>query len=133
MPPNLSAQQFVTKWKNVTTSERASAHSHFNDLCALLGQPTPLEADPAGNNYAFERGATKSAGPTKGGHGWADVWKRNCFAWEYKKGGADLDKAYAQLLQYREALDNPPLLVVSDMRTIQVHTNITNITHLKRC
>ncbi len=126
MPPTMSAQQFVNKWKNVTTTERASAQSHFIDLCSLLREQNPLDADPTGNNYAFERGAAKGVGPTKGSHGWADVWKRNCFAWEYKKGGADLDKAYAQLLQYREALDNPPLLVVSDMHTIQAHTNITN-------
>jgi hypothetical protein len=30
------------------------------------------------------------------------------------------------LLQYRESLENPPLLVVSDLQTIQVHTNFTN-------
>ncbi len=126
MPTTISPQQFVDKWRKVTTTERASAQSHFNDLCALLGQQTPLEADPAGEVYAFERGAAKAAGPTKGGRGWADVWKRGAFAWEYKKGGADLQKAYGQLLQYREALENPPLLVVSDMQTIQAHTNITN-------
>lgn len=126
MPPTMSPQQFVERWKRATTTERAGAQSHFIDLCALLGQPTPLEADPSGEQYAFERGAAKAAGPTKGSHGWADVWKRGAFAWEYKKGGADLAKAYAQLLQYREALENPPLLVVSDMQTIQVHTNITN-------
>ena len=37
------------------------------------------------------------------------------FAWEYKGQHANLDKAYDQLLQYREALENPPLLIVSDM------------------
>ena len=30
------------------------------------------------------------------------------------------------VLQYRESLENPPLLVVSDLQTIQVHTNFTN-------
>ena len=35
-------------------------------------------------------------------------------------------KAYEQLLKYREALENPPLLVVSDMQQIVVHTNFTN-------
>ena len=107
-------------------TERAAAQSHFNDLCALLGQPTPLEADPRGEWYAFERGAAKTGGPTHGAQGWADVWKRGAFAWEYKKPGGDLKRAYEQLLQYREALENPPLLVVSDLRTLQAHTNITN-------
>jgi chromosome segregation protein len=33
-----------------------------------------------GDWYCFERGATKTAG----GEGWADVWMRNHFGWEYK-------------------------------------------------
>ncbi len=48
MPSALSPQEIVARWRNVTTTERAAAQSHFNDLCALLGQPTPLEADPRG-------------------------------------------------------------------------------------
>jgi hypothetical protein len=31
-----------------------------------------------------------------------------------------------RVLQYRESLENPPLLVGSDLQTIQVHTNFTN-------
>jgi len=37
----------------------------------------------------------------------------------------DLDAAYDQLLLYREALENPPLLVVCDLDRILVHTNFT--------
>ena len=37
-----------------------------------------------------------------------------------------MDEAYRQLQRYREALNNPPVLVVSDFRTIRVHTNFTN-------
>ncbi len=39
-----------------------------------------MEADPAGERYCFERGAGKDTG----GDGWADVWRRHCFAREYK-------------------------------------------------
>ncbi|MCY4616601.1 MAG: class I SAM-dependent DNA methyltransferase, partial [Chloroflexi bacterium] len=39
---------------------------------------------------------------------------------------ADLAAAYKQLVDYRDALDNPPLLVVSDMDRIEVHTTFTN-------
>ncbi len=126
MSPVITPQQFVATWRNTPLTERAASQSHFLDLCRLLGQPTPAEADPAGADYAFERGASKAAGVTKGDRGWADVWRRNCFGWEYKKAGANLDKAYQQLLQYRESLENPPLLVVSDTQIIQAHTNITN-------
>lgn len=121
----LSPREFVSRWRNATLKERSASQPHFMDLCNLLGQPTPTEADPNGEFYAFERGAIKTAGPTGGSKGWADVWKKGHFAWEYKKPRANLTTAYEQLLQYRESLENPPLLVVSDIRTVQVHTNFT--------
>lgn len=51
---------------------------------------------------------------------------RGHFAWEYKGKHKDLNAAYQQLLQYREALENPPLLVVSDFERFEIHTNFTN-------
>lgn len=121
----MTPEAFIKKWKASTLTERAAAQSHFNDLCALLDEPTPTDSDPTGEHYAFERGATK----TTGGEGWADVWKRGCFAWENKGKRKDLKAAYAQLQQYAVALDNPPLLVVCDMETIEIHTNWTNTVH----
>ncbi len=88
----------------------------------MLGVKTPNEADPTGDWYAFEKGAEK----TSGGDGFADVWKRGHFAWEYKGKHKDLKAAYDQLLQYREALENPPLLVVCDLDRFEIHTNFTN-------
>ncbi|TWA69712.1 type II restriction/modification system DNA methylase subunit YeeA [Azospirillum baldaniorum] len=102
--------------------ERSAAQSHFNDLCRLLGEATPTDADPKGSWYCFERGATK----TTGGEGWADVWKREHFGWEYKGKRKDLDAAFGQLQSYALALENPPLLVVSDMDRFRIHTNWTN-------
>ena len=122
MPTNRSPQDFVHKWRDVTLKERSAAQEHFIDLCRLVGHETPAEADPTGERFAFEAGAGKQ----QGGQGWADVWKKGFFAWEYKGRHADLDKAYQQLLQYREALENPPLLVVSDIERIVIHTNFTN-------
>ena len=58
--------------------DRSGSQEHFIDLCRLLGEPTPAEADPSGGRYCFERGARKDTGA----RGWADVWKRHCFAWE---------------------------------------------------
>jgi len=118
----LSPQEFVAKWRKSEVKESAAAQEHFLDLCRLVGHPTPVEDDPAGERFCFEAGATKA----RGGQGWADVWKRGFFAWEYKGKHKDLSAAYQQLLQYRESLMNPPLLVVSDMANIVVHTNFTN-------
>jgi len=112
---------FQAKWRDATLKERSAAQSHFNDLCRALGVPSPTEADPNGTFYAFERGAEK----TSGGQGWADVWFRGHFAWEYKGQRADLRAAYRQLRQYVEDLENPPLLVVCDLDRFEVHTNFT--------
>ena len=71
----------------------------------------------------------EGAKKTGGGEGWADVWKRHCFAWEYKGKHHDLNAALRQLQQYALALENPPLLIVSDLDTIVIHTNFTNTVH----
>ena len=112
---------FIAKWRANVRNERAAAQEHFLDLCALLDEPTP-NSDPTGASYAFEKGATKASG----GEGWADVWRRGRFAWEYKGKHKDLDGAHRQLLQYAGALENPPLLVTSDIERITVRTNWTN-------
>jgi len=122
MPAAMTPEQFVAKWKASELKERSAAQSHFNDLCRLLDEPTPTDADPKGEWYCFERGASK----VTGGEGWADVWKRHCFGWEYKGKRKDLDAAYAQLQQYAVALENPPLLVVCDMDRLRIRTNWTN-------
>ena len=118
MTPN----DFIEKWSASELKERSAAQEHFIDLCRLLGEPTPADADSKGDYYCFERGAFKDSG----GGGWADVWKRHCFAWEYKGKHADLDTAFDQLRQYALALENPPLLIVSDMHRIRIRTNWTN-------
>ncbi len=85
----------------------------------MLGAPKPAEIDPAGKFYAFEKGVQK----TVGGKGFADVFYKHRFAIEYKGEHKDLSAAYGQLLQYRESLENPPLLVVTDTERFEVHTN----------
>jgi hypothetical protein len=117
----LTVAEFVTRWKASTLTERAAAQSHFIDLCEILHQPHPAAADQTGDAYAFE----KRVSTAQGGKGFADVWKRGCFAWEYKGKHKDLNAAYQQLNTYREDLENPPLLVVCDQDRFEVHTNFT--------
>jgi type II restriction/modification system DNA methylase subunit YeeA len=118
----MTPQEFIAKWHAVELKERSASQAHFIDLCHLLGVKDPISEDPKGDFFAFEKGASK----TSGGEGWADVWRKNCFAWEYKGKAKDLDKAFSQLQQYAIALENPPLLIVSDMDRIRIHTNWTN-------
>ena len=131
----MTPEEFISKWSEVTTLERATVQSHFNDLCALLDEKTPHEVDPTGEWYAFEKGVEK----TGAGRGWADVWKRGCFGWEYKSksGGKEstMGRALKQLQQYALALESPPLLIVSDIDTIEIHTAFQNAvqdTHIIR-
>ncbi len=122
MSSRLDVPTFVARWQRSTLTERSAAQQHFLDLCAVLGEPTPAASDPDGTHYTFEKGARK----TSGAGGWADVWKRRHFAWEYKGKHKDLKAAYRQIQQYREDLENPPLLVVCDLDRFEVHTNFTN-------
>ena len=115
----MTPQEFVRKWRPVALTERQTAQEHFGDLCRLLGEPTPIEADPEGIDYAFEKGASRATG----GRGWADVWKRGRFALEYKKRHANLGAALKQLLNYAGAFANPPLLLTCDTDRIEINTN----------
>ena len=74
----------------VTTTAALRTVSKVDDLCHLLDEPTPADADPSGETYCFERGA------------------------------------FDQLRQYSLALENPPLLIVSDMVRFRIRTNWTN-------
>jgi len=121
---------FVAKWSRAELSERAGSQEHFIDLCRMLGQPTPAEHDATGPEDTLEKGVHVTGSASKGSKGeggFAGVWWRSKFAWEYKRKGKyrDLTEAYRQLCQYREALDNPPLMVVSDIARTEIHTNFT--------
>ncbi|MDE0262458.1 MAG: hypothetical protein OXJ37_08665 [Bryobacterales bacterium] len=118
----MTPTEFIAKWRASELKERSASQEHFIDLCRMLEEPTPADADPTGDRYCFERGARKD----EGGEGWADVWKRHHFAWEYKGKHANLDMAFRQLRQYALALENPPLLIVSDMARFRIRTNWTN-------
>ncbi len=117
-----SLPEFIRCWKDSELNERQGAQSHFNDLCDILGEPHPAHADPKGVEYTFEK-HVKKIGDEKG---FADVWKRGFFGWEYKGKHKDLKAAYKQLFDYSADLENPPLLVVCDFVHFEVHANFTN-------
>ena len=114
----MTPQAFIAKWRDNSLTERAGAQAHFEDMCALLEVTPPREEGV----YQYERGLIKISSASQG---WADVWKRGCFAWEYKAPDKDLGAALKQLMVYALALDNPPLLVVSDRKRIEIHTHFT--------
>jgi len=127
--------EFKRKWSRYSGKESSAYQDHFSDLCRLLGQQPPTEADPTGSeSFCFQKRVVKDAElllvkedgadyGEQGDRGFADVWKSGCFAWEYKGKKKNLDAAYTQLLRYRESLQNPPLLVVCDFDRYIVRTN----------
>src|SRR5437867_3496241 len=130
----MTPAEFKRKWSRYTGKETSAYQGHFDDLCRLLEQPTPAEADPSGSDFfCFQKRVVKDAElfelhetgveaePSE--RGFADVWRKGCFAWEYKGKKKNLDEAYKQLLRYRESLLNPPLLVVCDFDRYIVRTN----------
>ena len=125
----MTASEFQKKWAKVSAKESAAYQSHFDDLCRVLGIAPPLEADPAGETFCYQKRVIKDAellNADDGGEterGFADVWRRGCFAWEYKGKKKNLDEAYQQLLRYRESLFNPPLLIVCDFDRYIIRTN----------
>jgi type II restriction/modification system DNA methylase subunit YeeA len=123
MAQKITVEQFVKKWSKIQLKEKSASQSHFNDICALVEHATPTEADPNGSFFTFEADVEEDSA---GGRGWADAWYKDKFIWEYKGRKKNLDAAYQQLLRYREALGNPPLLITCDMQTIIIHTNFNN-------
>ena len=134
----MTPAEFKRKWAQYSGKEISAYQEHFNDLCALLGQPSPAAADPTGSeSFCFQKRVIKDAElfalddsdrvaeqpDSDRERGFADVWKRGFFAWEYKGKKKNLDAAYQQLLRYRESLLNPPLLVVCDFDRYVVRTN----------
>ncbi len=126
----MTSAEFKRKWARYEGKESSAYQEHFNDLCRILGHPTPVEADPSGEDFfCFQKGVIKDAellAPDEHGKpkkGVADVWYKDHFGWEYKGKHKDLGEAYKQLKLYRESLLNPPLLVVCDFDRYIIRTN----------
>ena len=92
----MTPAEFKTKWARFSGKESAAYQEHFSDICRMLKVQTPIEADPTGNDsFCFQKRVAKdaelfdfdtasNAEPTNRQRGFADVWKRDCFGWEYK-------------------------------------------------
>ena len=121
----MTPQEFVKKWAKAALGEKQIAQAHFLDVCRLVGVEMPGSAGltPEGDVFVFEQPVQKEAG-----QGFADVYYAGHFAIEYKRPEKykDLNAAFKQLKEYKDALKNPPLLVVTDINRWEIHTNFVN-------
>lgn len=131
----MTPEDFIAKWRGVELPEISASQSHFNDLCELLEIGKPIDVDPTGRTFTFEKAVPK--GGKAGGGGHADVWRKDCFVWEYKRKNTfnTLAAAIAQARDYAALLDNPPLVIACDIDEIQIRTLFTgsvSVTHTIR-
>ncbi len=111
--PTITPPEFIARWHDAGFGERQGAQSFFNDLCALVGHPTPAAfGDPEA--FTFEKAVPG---------GFADAYFEEHFGWEFKGQDAQLDGAFDQLLRYQVHLKTPPLLIVSSFQTLRIQTN----------
>ena len=109
----MTPAEFIAKWKDTTFGERQASQPMFDDICRLVGHPTPSEFKNPGV-FTFEKGVLG---------GFADAYFEEHFGWEFKGKDSDLDEALLQLLRYSVYLKTPPLLIVSSFNTIRIRTN----------
>jgi hypothetical protein len=82
---------------------------HNPTLSIFARHDDPIKADPRGESFTFEKGVTK----TGGGDGFADVWKRGFFAWEYKKKKRNLEDAHTQRLHWKTRRSRSPVTLIA--------------------
>ena len=63
----MNAAEFKKKWSRYQGKETSAYQGHFDDLCRLLGQQPPTEADPTGSDFfCFQKANASSASVTAG-------------------------------------------------------------------
>jgi hypothetical protein len=80
----MTPANFVSKWQGVELSERAASQSRFNDLCSTLDVKNPIDSDPTGQDYTFEKPShpqmiTKILRAQCGEYFWFSLWIRRLF------------------------------------------------------
>ena len=87
-PTTQQINEFIARWKNAASSERAHAQPFIIELCGILDVPPPAPR-PAGvtresntTSYGFERVA-RIPGDHKAR--FIDLYRADCFVWENKQ------------------------------------------------
>jgi hypothetical protein len=119
---SMHPQDFVAKWRGNTSTERQVSQQHFLDLCALVGHATPGGARP--REQVLHLRGRRGQAERRPGLGRCLV--QGPLRHRVQGAGQEPGRAYEQLLQYRESLENPPLLITGNTQEYFIHTNFTN-------
>ena len=65
----MTPSEFIAKWRASELKKRSASQEHFIDLCRLLGESTPAEADPKGERYFGRSGSGRSSALSLGRQG----------------------------------------------------------------
>src|SRR2546430_17455842 len=101
----MTPAEFKRKWSRYTGKETSAYHGHFDDLCRLLEQPTPAEADPSGSDFfCFQKRVVEDAGlfvlhengvaTEPGESGFAELWSKRYVGWAYKGKAKNVVEAF---------------------------------------
>ena len=130
----MTAAEFKKKWSRYQGKESAAYQEHFIDLCRLLGQPTPAEADPSGNDFfCFQKRVVKDAefldlerpGPRRPQPSAAlpTCGRRTVSAGNTRARRRASTKPTSNFCATARRSYNPPLLVVCDFDRYIIRTN----------
>ena len=110
------AHEFSRHWAG-ETSERAEAQSFWNEFFAIFGIERKRVA-------SFEKQVKLSRAGEKLKHGRIDAFWKGTLLIEHKSAGQDLDRAFAQGIDYFDGLaerDLPRYILVSDFARFRLH------------
>jgi len=86
----MNVAEFIAKWRRWTSRSGPLPRSTSSISASSSATPSPPRLTPPAPTSASEKGAAKHGG----GDGFADVWKRVFFGWEYKGKHKDLEAAF---------------------------------------
>lgn len=83
----VSVDEFITRWRASSGSERANFQQFAIELAQILGvdAPKPATSDAQNDDYRFERPVT-FIHPSSQTRGFIDLYRRGCFVMEAKQG-----------------------------------------------
>lgn len=123
---------FIQKWQDSESNERANYQSFLNDFCEFLGVEKSPPKGEGNHHYCFDRDVKIIAPSGAVTTNFIDFYKEGCFVLETKQGSnkgnkghgkrgtatyrKEMKKAFGQALKYARFVElKPPFLITCDI------------------